>query len=162
MLLLAASSASAQQQERKLIDRLLKPDTTLASPDQNKRFALAGSTTTKTARTRPFFIAGRARVKRYRDTRNVPVKSFATTATRDAQRAADVAAREPSRASAARYRTSDYNYTHAAIDADKTIDTSTYSETRPFLIQGKSQKALSAQDKPLTIDEVRELLNKNE
>ena len=33
--------------------------------------------------------------------------------------------------------------------------------TRPFLVQGKSQKALSQQDKPLTIDQVRELLNKN-
>ena len=33
--------------------------------------------------------------------------------------------------------------------------------TGPFLGQGKSQKALHAQDRPLTIDEVRELLNKN-
>lgn len=31
----------------------------------------------------------------------------------------------------------------------------------PFLDRGKSQKALSARDKPLTIEQVRELLNKN-
>jgi hypothetical protein len=38
---------------------------------------------------------------------------------------------------------------------------SDYPGTRPFLAHGKSQKALSAQDRALTIDEVRELLNKN-
>ena len=36
-----------------------------------------------------------------------------------------------------------------------------FAGNRPFLGQGKSQKALSAQDRPLTIEQVRELLNKN-
>ena len=36
-----------------------------------------------------------------------------------------------------------------------------YADNRPFLGKGKSQKSLHAQDKPLTIEQVRELLNKS-
>jgi hypothetical protein len=36
-----------------------------------------------------------------------------------------------------------------------------FAGTRPFLGRGKSQKALSARDTPLTVEQVRELLNKN-
>jgi hypothetical protein len=36
-----------------------------------------------------------------------------------------------------------------------------YAGIRPFLDQGKSQKSLSAQNKQLTIEQVRELLNKS-
>ena len=36
-----------------------------------------------------------------------------------------------------------------------------FAGNRPFLGRGKSQKALNAQDTPLTIEQVRELLNKN-
>ncbi len=54
------------------------------------------------------------------------------------------------------------NYaTHQTIDARKTVATSNYSDTRPFLVHGKSEKSLSAPNRPMTIDEVRELLNKN-
>jgi hypothetical protein len=43
----------------------------------------------------------------------------------------------------------------------KKYATRDFGGNRPFLGQGKSQKALHSQDRPLTIDEVRELLNKN-
>ena len=43
----------------------------------------------------------------------------------------------------------------------KKYATRDFAGNRPFLGQGKSQKALHAQERPLTIDEVRELLNKN-
>jgi hypothetical protein len=36
-----------------------------------------------------------------------------------------------------------------------------YAGNRPFLDRGKSQKSLDAHDKPLTIEQVRELLNKS-
>ena len=36
-----------------------------------------------------------------------------------------------------------------------------FPHTRPFLARGKSQKALQAYNRPLTIEEVRELLNKS-
>src|SRR5207237_197512 len=36
-----------------------------------------------------------------------------------------------------------------------------YAGNRSYLEQGKSQKSLNRKNKPMTIDEVRELLNKN-
>ncbi len=45
---------------------------------------------------------------------------------------------------------------------DKAVESFAFAEgSRPFLVRGKSQKALSQQDTPLTVEQVRELLNKN-
>ena len=44
---------------------------------------------------------------------------------------------------------------------DRAIATGNFTNSRAFLDKGKSQKALSQQSKPLTIEQVRELLNKN-
>jgi hypothetical protein len=51
--------------------------------------------------------------------------------------------------------------TRNAPQSDKKAASREYSENRPFLDQGKSQKSLNRQNAPLTIDQVRELLNKN-
>jgi len=51
--------------------------------------------------------------------------------------------------------------TRVAPESNATVPTLAYSGNRPFLDQGKSQKALHAQDRPLTIEQVRELLNKS-
>jgi hypothetical protein len=48
-----------------------------------------------------------------------------------------------------------------ASQSDKKVASHAYAENRPFLDQGKSQKSLNRQNAPLTIDQVRELLNKN-
>ena len=48
-----------------------------------------------------------------------------------------------------------------APQSDKKITNRTYAENRPFLDEGKSQKSLNQQNAPLTIEQVRELLNKN-
>ena len=48
-----------------------------------------------------------------------------------------------------------------APQAGKKIASRAYAGTRPFLDEGKSQKSLNQQNAPLTIDQVRELLNKN-
>jgi hypothetical protein len=59
------------------------------------------------------------------------------------------------------YRTASYPDVDSARESSKAAAVSDFDGTRPFLIQGKSQKALSQKDRPLSIDEVRELLNKN-
>ena len=51
--------------------------------------------------------------------------------------------------------------TRDAPQSDKKVAVRTYAENRPFLEEGKSQKSLNRQNAPLTIDQVRELLNKN-
>jgi hypothetical protein len=161
LLLVAAESAHAQQQDRKLMDRLLKPDTTLVSPEQNKQFAFRGTTMTKTAPTKSFYVPGRSDEKRFTATSEIAPSSYRTNASPDANRPAILPSRSAAPTSENRYPVRDYTNAHSLADAEKTVDTSAYSGTRAFLVRGKSQKALSAHDKPLTIDEVRELLNKN-
>jgi len=46
-------------------------------------------------------------------------------------------------------------------DSEKRIATSDFPDQRPFREQGKSQKSLDRQNPPMTIDQVRDLLNKN-
>jgi hypothetical protein len=48
-----------------------------------------------------------------------------------------------------------------APESNTTTPVREYAGTRPFLDKGKSQKSLQAQNKPLTIEQVRELLNKS-
>ena len=48
-----------------------------------------------------------------------------------------------------------------APQSDKKVASRSYAENRPFLDQGKSQKSLNRKNAPLTIEQVRELLNKN-
>jgi hypothetical protein len=54
--------------------------------------------------------------------------------------------------------TSDIRTAH---DSNRIAQSGEFAGERPFLDKGKSQKSLSQPSKPMTIDEVRELLNKN-
>ena len=51
--------------------------------------------------------------------------------------------------------------TRVAPENGSNLAAAPFAGNRPFLGRGKSQKALSARDTPLTIEQVRELLNKN-
>lgn len=88
-------------------------------------------------------------------------KEFSTTSSRDASKAANLSTRTRIAKADVPYSTQMYGDIRTARDATKPVTTSNYPASRPFVLQGKSQKSLSAQDHPLTIDEVRELLNKN-
>jgi hypothetical protein len=46
-------------------------------------------------------------------------------------------------------------------DAHRHIDGSEFTGKRPFLDKGKSPKSLERKNTPMTIEQVRELLNKN-
>ncbi len=162
IILATAAMVSAQQQERKLIDRLLKPDTSLQNTAQGKEFiARGGAVSTKKATTKSFYVASRSPEKEYTNVRSVDGKAFRTKESPLAQEKANTSSRTKLARIDDPYPTSAYD-TRRARDAGKTAEVSNYSDTRPFLVRGKSQKALSAQDRPLTIEQVRELLNKNE
>src|SRR5205814_2449220 len=65
-LLVGLSCACAQDQERKLVDRLLKPDMTLQSDAQNKKFIADGSSPiNKEARVGTFYIHQKPRSKSF-------------------------------------------------------------------------------------------------
>jgi hypothetical protein len=160
ILFASATAGNAQQQERKLIDRLLRPDFSLQNNAQHKQFVAEGTVTTKKATTKTFYVFGRSPEKKYTNVRNASVTEFQTKPSPLAQQKANTGSRTTLNKVYAPYPAATYA-THGAVEAEKAIEAYEYADTRPFLVQGKSQKSLSAQDRPLTIEEVRDLLNKN-
>ena len=153
-------SANAQEQERKLLDRLLKPDMSLQNPVQEKQFTARGSTATKQAPTKEFYVRARAPEKPF-FARLFRTKNFEARTSRYQNSRASIATRTRIAKADFPYPTAAYRRVDTARESDKAVEVSEFSGSRPFLIQGKSQKAISQQDRPLTIDQVRELLNKN-
>ena len=163
ILSIAASSAFAQEQEPRLIDRLLRPNLALENSAQNKKFV---NTQTKVfdmpAPTRSFPVVEIAAVKPWTGDRTLSPQQFATRRLRGGDSAANISTRSQST------KNDKVIATPAAIagnrNAPENHETSAvreYPGIRPFLGQGKSQAALKAQNKPLTIEQVRELLNKS-
>jgi hypothetical protein len=151
----------SQEQEAKLVDRLLRPNMSLVNSAQDKQFAAAGTLATRKVPVRSFW------------TRSRPVdKSFATgNASSPGQLAArrygaqDETANISTRSQPAKtdvvFVASAAQGSRVAPETGRNLTTAPFPGNRQFSGEGKSQKALSARDTPLTIEQVRELLNKN-
>jgi hypothetical protein len=150
-----ATASYAQEQERKLVDRLLSPNTKLANPDQNKKFTGGLEAPTRSAATKSFYVSEKNLSRTFVADRSAPTTSFRTR--NYSTQAATVPTLPPTRS----YQTKQARNMSPSAHSTKKYATRDFAGNRPFLEQGKSQKALRAQDRPLTIDEVRELLNKN-
>ena len=61
----------------------------------------------------------------------------------------------------AEFVTTKSSLVQTASDEGKVAKNRDYADSRSFLAEGTRQKILSQEDKPLTIDEIRELLNKS-
>src|SRR6266480_797745 len=138
LLVAAFSFARAQDQESKLVDRLLRPDMTLQNAAQKKTFIAAGGTSiNKQATVGTFYVQEKSNSKGFSGTRGFSAQQFNSQSFPNTRSTRD------------------------APQSDKKIASHSYAENRPFLDQGKSQKSLNRQNAPLTIEQVRELLNKN-
>lgn len=158
-LTIGASAVRAQEQENKLVDRLLKPDMTLANPAQNKQFSGTGSTAVdKKFEAKSFYSGDERTTKSFSGGRDFSAKGFEAGKFTRAEKAANTSG-EPAFART-KFATGASSLTKTAADQAKVAPTRDYAESRPFLGEGTRQKILSQQDKPLTIDEIRELLNK--
>lgn len=162
LLLAGFSPAGAQDQEPKLLDRLLKPNTTLQNSAQNKKFVADGASVDKHARVGTFYIEQKSKPRNFSGTRDFAAQQFNS---RSFNQADDGRAKSLSQQSVAnsqrRYATTTAPGVRAAGEASKTAESRDFSGNRPFLDRGKSQKSLNRQNPPLTIEQVRELLNKN-
>ena len=161
LLLLSPLTLRAQEQEKKLLDRLLKPDMSLENSAQGKQFVAGGATLEKKAPTKEFYVAERKAERGFWNTRQISSKEFSTATAHDSKLQAQLNPRSKLERISAPYSTASYAGVREASDARKSIASSEFAGSRPFLDKGKSQKALSAHDQPLTIDQVRDLLNKN-
>ena len=151
-----ATASYAQEQERKLVDRLLNPDAKLSNSDQNKKFT-GGSdaAATRSFSTKSFYISEKKLTKSFVADRQAPTNTFST------HDYTTKPATLPAAPQMKTFQTKSAGKVSPNAYSTKTYATRNFAGNRPFLAQGKSQKALHQQDRPLTIDEVRELLNKN-
>ena len=92
---------------------------------------------------------------------NLSVKKFETKNFRRTEQTPNPQAKSATASAHAEFVTRKSSLTRTASDERKTAKTRDYADSRPFLAQGTRQEILSQKDKPLTIDEIRELLNKN-
>jgi hypothetical protein len=159
LIFLLVSPTRGQEQERKLVDRLLRPDMSLQSTEQNKKFVADKTLVDKHAPVSAFYLQQKPKERKFAGTRDFSVKPASNQATSPAQsKTADLSSRTTLPNS--RYPTAS-QAVKPANDANKQKNANDYAGNRPFLGEGKSQKSLNRKNSPLTIEQVRELLNKN-
>lgn len=162
LLLAVLCSTNAQDQEKKLVDRLLKPDMTLQNDAQNKKFTGDGSASVnKRASVGTFYVHQKPRSKNFAGTRDFSTTQFYSQTYRGGRTAHEASSQQTPANSKAPYANQSARGVRDAPQAGKKVGSRAYAGTRPFLDQGKSQKSLNRQNEPLTMEQVRELLNKN-
>ena len=159
-LLAGISAASAQEQESKLVDRLLKPNMSLVNSAQNKQFEAPEFSVAKRVRSKSYSTSVRSPEKTFVG-RSFSSRDFAVRQSQAGETAANISARSQVAKTDMVYVASAADGARVAPESGRNMGVHSFAGDRPFLAQGKSQKALSAQDRPLTIEQVRELLNKN-
>jgi len=156
----AFAAAQAQDQESALVNRLLRPDMSLGNKSQNKKFTADHTSVTTKARVSTFYFQQKAVDKTYTNTREYSAgtfdaRSFDNSGTHNNLLAAR---------STPQVRGYDTPTARASVelrDAHKEVPGNSFAGNRQFTGKGKSQKALDRKNPPMTIEQVRELLNKN-
>ena len=162
LLLAVLCSASAQDQEKKLVDRLLKPDMTLQNDAQNKKFVGDGSASiNKRANVGTFYVHQKPRSRNFSGTRDFSTTQFYSQTYRGGRTAYEVSSQQTLTNSKATYANQTARSVRDAPQSGKKVASRAYAGNRPFLNEGTNQKSLNRKNEPLTIEQVRELLNKN-
>ncbi|HEX4666717.1 MAG TPA: hypothetical protein VH207_08950 [Chthoniobacterales bacterium] len=154
--------AQAQEQEKKLVDRLLRPDMSLANSAQNKQFVAAeGTFVDRKFEAKTFYAVDQHLAKPFGGLKDFFARAFGTRKFLQSNAAAETKANAKKAFANTQFPTSESSLVRTSNEASKKAEVHEYAENKPFLAQGTRQKILSQQDHPLTIDEIRELLNKN-
>ena len=159
LVMVCLGAARAQEQEQKLLDRLLRPNLSLSNTAQGKRFAIERTASAKTVKQREFYTRAGPADREFTAKRGSLARVFGTRAFWRGKESANLSTRSTVRTKTFATQTSSIG--QSAADGEKSVTTGQYAGTREFLGRGKSQKALSAHDTPLSIEQVRELLNRN-
>jgi len=161
LVLFALACVRAQDQESKLVDRLLRPDTALRNNAQNKKFIADGASINKKATVGTFYVQEKSNSKSFSGTRDFSARQFNSQSFHGTRSASGISSQQAVGDSRPAYATRTTRDVRDAPQSDKKVASRSYAGNRAFLDQGKSQKALNRQNPPLTIEQVRELLNKN-
>ena len=106
-----------------------------------------------------FFLPPNRHEKSFGDLRELAATKYPSRSFHDAGVAASLQNRHVRAATT--ISTSSVRGVYETQDAHSATGTRTLAGQRPFQEDGKSQKSLDRQNPPLTIEQVRELLNKN-
>jgi len=151
----------AQQQERSLEQRIMQPDMTLENNAQNKQFVADKTSVKKKAHVSTFYMEKKPQQKDYAGTRNFRSGEYNTDNYKQSGGRVGGTLAEKTASQTTYSESSKAARTKEAYDQNKTPKSRQYAGSRQYLEQGKSQKSLNRKNRPMTIDEVRELLNKN-
>lgn len=161
LVLLSGSIAFAQEQERTLIDRLLRPNMELHNRSQGKAFTADSKVVSHQQTAATFATEPAPKQKSFGDAHTAPTKEYASRLSKADLRSKSIVQVRGADAGS-QITASTARDVRPAYDARLAVSGRNYSEDqRVFREQGKSQKSLDRQNPPLTIDQVRELLNKN-
>lgn len=158
---LIVSAAHGQDQEKKLVDRLLKPNMDLHNEAQNKRFVADGVSIDKRANVGSYYVHQKTNQKNFAATGEFNAQQFNAQSFHSKRSIFSLSKHQTVQTSQPSYANQSAAGVRDATQSDKKVATRKYAENRPFLDEGKSQKSLNKQNAPMTIDQVRELLNKN-
>ena len=150
-----------QDQEHKLVDRLLKPDMTLQNDAQHKKFVSDGASMNKRAAVGTFYVQKKSNQKNFSGTGQFSTQEFNSQSFHGKRGAFNVPSQQATGNSRPAYANQSAGGVHDASPSGKKVPVRPYAQNRPFLDEGKSQKSLNKHNEPMTIEQVRELLNKN-
>ena len=156
------STAVGQRQDDKLIERLLRPNVSTVNPAQTKQFRTKGSEAEKELSVKNIILSDNTVVTpAFESSRTLSPREFAVRHFRTGSSSTDQNKQFRETESATVEIFSSASASRVAAENDHHVMTDSFRGTRSFAIEGKSQKALHGYDRPLTIEQVRELLNKN-
>ncbi len=160
LLICSACALAAQEQGGKLMGRLLRPNMAQGNSSQNHKFIADKASVDRHARVSTFYLQKHHEAQAYSNTRAFGTTQFYGKQSADLPKNSSLlAARSTSQLRS--YDTPTARTSVELRDAHSTVTSSNFAGNRPFLEKGKSQKSLDRKNKPMTIDDIRELLNKN-
>jgi len=159
LILSALVNVHGQDQEKKLIDRLLRPNMDLHNNAQSKKFMADGASINRRATVGTFYVQKRPKQKDFSATREFTTQEFSSQPFHSKRSTFHVSSQQTMANSS--YATKAAHAVRDAPQSGKKVSTPQYADNPPFLDEGKGQKSLNRQNTPLTIEQVRELLNKN-
>ena len=119
------------------------------------------ASTNKRANVGTFFVHKKPRSKDFGGTRDFSTTQFYSQTYRGGRTAHEVSSQQTVANSKATYANQTARGVRNAPQSGKKVASREYAGNRPFLDEGTRQKSLNRKNEPLTIEQVRELLNKN-
>jgi hypothetical protein len=128
---------------------------------QNKKIVADGTSINKRASVGTFYVQQKPNQKNFAATGDFATQQFSSQPFHSKRSIFHFSSRRTLMTSQSSYANQSARAVPDAPPSTKKVSTQQYTDNRPFLDEGKSQKSLNRQNTPLTIEQVRELLNKN-